>query len=103
MFSTRSQLVSNTLQLGFARRFLKETFTELASYRRLLPAEGTIFNATKFVVHERTSVDAYQRLSSRPDVIRGQIRAVCKLDVDQVINRNSRVSGKLDKGVEGES
>ena len=60
-------------------------------------------DSAKFVVHERTSVDAYQRLCSRPDVIRGQIRAVCKLDIDQVINRNSRVSGKLDKGVEGES
>jgi len=60
-------------------------------------------DSTKFVVHERTSVDAYQRLSSRPDVIRSQIRAVCKLDIYQAIDRNSRVSGKLDEGVEGES
>ena len=82
--------------------FSKETFAELASYRRLLPAEGTMINATEFVVHQRTGVYAYQRLGRRPDVIRGQIAAVGELGVDQAVNRNGGVRGDLDKAVEGE-
>ena len=59
-------------------------------------------DAAEFVVHQRTGVNANQRLCSRPDVIRGQIRAVGKLRVDQAVNRNRRVRSDLDKAVEGE-
>ena len=57
---------------------------------------------TEFVVHQGTSVDAYQRLSRRPDVIRGQVAAVGELGVDQAVNRNGGVRSDLDKAVEGE-
>jgi len=60
-------------------------------------------NATKFVVHERTGVNADQRLSRAADVIRSQVRAVGELGVDQGVNRNRRVRCDLDKAVEGES
>ena len=77
-------------------------FTELAAYQWPLPTKGTIFNATEFVVRQRASIDANQGLCSTANVVRGQVRAVGKLDVDQAINRNCRISGKLDKAVEGE-
>ena len=57
---------------------------------------------TEFVVHQRTSVDAYQRLGRRPDVIRDQVAAVGERGVDQAVNRNRRVRCDLDKAVEGE-
>jgi len=59
-------------------------------------------DAPEFVVHERTCVYGNQRLSGGTNVVGRQVGAVCELDVDQAINRNCRVSGKLDKGVEGE-
>jgi len=59
-------------------------------------------NSTKLVVHERPSVYADQRLNRRAKVVRSEIAAVGKLDVDQAIDRNCRVSRKLDKGVKGE-
>ena len=59
-------------------------------------------DASEFVVHERTGVNADQRLSRRPDVIRGQIAAVGELRVDQAVNRNCGVRCDLDKAVEGE-
>ena len=60
-------------------------------------------DSTVFVVHEGPSVDADQRLNRRAKVVRSEVRTVCQLDIYQVVNRNCRVSGKLDKGVEGES
>ena len=59
-------------------------------------------NATKFVVHEGPCVDADQRLDRRAKVIRGEVGAVCQLDVHQAVDRSCRVSGKLDKGVQGQ-
>lgn len=59
-------------------------------------------DSAKFVVHERTCVHGYQGLSGGTNVVGRQVGTVCELNVDQVVNRNSRVSGKLDKGVEGE-
>ena len=58
-------------------------------------------NSTVAVVHERPCVYAYQRLYCRAKIVRRQIRAVCKLDVDQRVHRNSRVRSDLDKGVQG--
>jgi len=59
-------------------------------------------NATKFVVHESPCVYGYQRLYGRAKVVRGEVRSVGKLDVDQAVNRSRRVRSDLDKGVEGE-
>jgi hypothetical protein len=59
-------------------------------------------DAPEFVVHERTCVHGYQRLSGGTNVVGRQVGTVCELNVDQGVNRNSRVSGKLDKGVERE-
>ena len=59
-------------------------------------------DSAEFVVHQRAGVNADQRLGRRPDVIRGQVRAVGKLGVDQAVHRDCRVRGDLDKGVQGE-
>ncbi len=55
------------------------------------------------VVHEGPCVYAYQRLHCRAKVVRRQVGAVCKLDVDQRVHRDSRVRSDLDKGVQGKS
>ena len=59
-------------------------------------------NAPEFVVHERACVYGYQGLSDGTNVVSRQVGAVCELSVDLIVNRNRRVSGKLDKGVESE-
>ena len=61
-----------------------------------------VYDSAKLVVHERPSIYADQGLNRRAQVIRGEVRSVGKLDVDQAIDCNCRVCGKLDKGVEGE-
>ena len=57
---------------------------------------------TEFVVHQRTDIRGCQGLHSGADVVRGQIRPVCQLDVHGVVYRGSRVGGQLGQGVQSQ-
>lgn len=59
-------------------------------------------DAAEGVVHERTGVYRDEGLGRRADVVRRQVGAVRQLDVHQRVHCDSRVSGELDKGVQGE-